>query len=84
MRDRALDILLMILFGIGGIIILVLSWSQPMLLPERILSTSIGTIGLVWTAARARLLKSIPTEMAVEMVESQNSTKERIFVECDK
>ena len=75
MRDKSLDILLMILFGIGGIIILVLTWSQPMLLPERILSTSIGSIGLVWTTARALSLRPMPAEMAVERIESQDTIR---------
>ena len=84
MKDRSLAILLMILFGVGGIIILVLTWSQPMLLPERILSTSIGSIGLVWTTARALLLRSMPAEMAVERIESQYTIEENILLEDNK
>ena len=79
MKDKSLDILVMILFGIGGITIMVLTWSQAMQLPERILSTSIGTIGLVWTAARVRLLKSMPAEMAVQRNEGQDTAKDNIF-----
>ena len=73
MRDKSLEILLMVLFGIGGIIILVLTWSQTMLFPERILSTSIGSIGLVWATARALLLRTMSAKMAVERIESQNT-----------
>ncbi|MFC1956143.1 hypothetical protein ACFLWZ_06460 [Chloroflexota bacterium] len=36
MKDKSLGVLLMILFGIGGIAIMVLTWAQAMQLPERI------------------------------------------------
>ena len=81
MRDRSLDILLMVFFGIGGIIILVLTWSQPMLLPDRILSTSIGSIGLVWTTVRALSRKSMAAEMIAERVESEDTIEKNILVE---
>ena len=48
MRDKTLEIFLMVLFGIGGIAILILAWTRPMPLPERILTTSIGSAGISW------------------------------------
>ena len=60
MRDRSLDTLLMILFGISGITIMVVIWLHTMQLPERILSTYIGMIWLIWIASRGHLLKSMP------------------------
>jgi len=60
MRDKSLDTLLMILFGISGITIMVLIWLHTMQLPERILYTSMGMIGLIWMAFQVRLLKSMP------------------------
>ena len=56
MRDKGLGIFLMVLFGMGGITILILAWAWPMPLPERILATSVGSIGLVWVLTRALLL----------------------------
>ena len=82
MRDKSLDVLLMILFGIGGITIMVLTWSQTMQLPERILSTSIGMIGLIWTASRVRLLKSMPGELVAKRNEAQDSIEDNNVREC--
>ena len=76
MKDRALDILLMIFFGTGGIIILVITWSQPMVLAERILSTSIGMIGVVWVAARVMFLRPAPAEVAVKRAHIKDTIEE--------
>ena len=59
MRDKGLDIFLMVLLGIGGITILVLVWAQPMPLPERILTISMGSIGPIWVLTRAPSLISM-------------------------
>ena len=82
MRDKSLDFFLMILFGIGGITIMVLTWSQTMQLPERILSTSIGMIGLIWTASRVRLLKSMPGELVAQRNETQDLVEDGNVREC--
>lgn len=74
MKDKSLDVLLMILFGIGGITIMVLTWSQIMQLPERLLNTSIGMIGLIWSALRVFSLKPITTELVDQKNETQDST----------
>ena len=55
MRDKGLDIFLTVLFGIGGTTILLLSWTQPASLSERILATTIGAAGLIWV-----FVKSLP------------------------
>jgi hypothetical protein len=55
MDDKSLDIFLSVLFGIGGLAILILMWLQPMPLFERILSISIGSIGVVWLLIRILL-----------------------------
>ena len=59
MRDKSLDIFLMMLFGIGGITILILAWARPMPLPERILTTSVGSIGLFGALIRVLLMMSV-------------------------
>ena len=53
MRDNFLDVFLMVLFGIGGISILIVAWLQPMSLLERIITTFIASIGLLWVGIRA-------------------------------
>ena len=46
MKDKGLGIFLKLLFGMGGIIILVTTWTEPIALPERIFATSFGFAGL--------------------------------------
>ena len=55
MRDKGLDIFLTVLFGISGIMIVLLAWMQPASLSERILTTAIGSVGLMWV-----LIKTLP------------------------
>lgn len=47
MRDKALDIFIIVSFGLGGIAILILAWVQPMPLSERISTTFFGSMGLL-------------------------------------
>ena len=56
-RDRALSLILMVLFGISGTFILVLTWLQPMPGMERVLSTLLGAIGLGVALSRIPLLR---------------------------
>ena len=48
-----------LLFGISGIAILLLSWMGPASLSERIVTTAIGSVGLIWAFSRALPLISI-------------------------
>ncbi len=59
MGYKSLDIFQMVLFGIGGIAILILTWVQPMPLIERILSMSIGSIGIFWVLIHVLLRKPL-------------------------
>ena len=63
MRDKTLDIFLIVLFGLGGIAILILAWVQPMQVSERIFTTIVGSIGPFWVLIRAPLLRSISANM---------------------
>jgi len=56
MRDTFLDAFLMALFGMEGISIMLVVWLQPMPLVERILATSIASVGLLWVVIRTVLL----------------------------
>ena len=60
MRDKSLDILLMALFGTSGIAILLLAWLQPMADSERILTTLIGSVGLLLASIKAKQVKAPP------------------------
>ncbi|MFC1912498.1 hypothetical protein ACFLXG_05040 [Chloroflexota bacterium] len=58
MKDKSLDILLMVLFGLSGMTILTLAWVQPMAISERILTAVIGSIGLIVSLTKWLMLKS--------------------------
>ena len=58
MIDKGLEIFLMLLFGPAGITIVILAWAQPMPVAERILTTSVGSIGLFGVLIRLLLFRS--------------------------
>ena len=75
MRDKSLDIFLMVLFGISGAAILMLAWLRPMPGADRILSTFIGSVGLFVAFTRALLLKSSRTETERVLVKAEVEDK---------
>jgi len=62
MRDKGLDMLLNTIFGLGGMIIMILAWIQSMPVSDRIFTTFIGVIGLSCVLIRALLLRFTPTD----------------------
>ena len=68
MRDKSLDMFLIVLFSISGIAILILAWLQPMITSERILTTFIGLGGLFMALTRAWLFKSVPANTDAKAV----------------
>ena len=75
MRDKSLDIFLMVLFGISGAAILMLAWLRPMPGADRILSTFIGSVGLLVAFTRAMLLKPARTETGQVLVKAEVEDK---------
>jgi len=65
MGDKSLDIFLMLVFGIGGITILIVAWAQPMSVFERVLTVSIGSTGLFWVLVRTIPLKSMLVKLGI-------------------
>jgi len=57
MKDKSLDIWLIVLFGISGMAVLLLGWLWPTLESERITATLTGAVGLFVASIRALLLK---------------------------
>jgi hypothetical protein len=84
MRDKSLDIFLAVLFGVGGITILIITWAQPMPLTDRILATFVALTGLGWVLTRAMFLKPIPAEKTIERVDSRDTAKESVFVRGER
>ena len=70
-RDKSLSILLMILFGISGTLVLILTWMQSMPGAERVFDTVIGTIGLAVALSRIPMIKSSGTGKVTEKVSAE-------------
>jgi hypothetical protein len=77
MRDKSLDMFLIVLFGISGITVLILAWLQPMITSERILTTFIGLGGLFMALARVWLFKSVPASTDTEQVPLEVKAKDK-------
>jgi hypothetical protein len=71
MKNKIFHILLMVIFGVGGIATLVLAWGQPLSLSDRILPTFGGVVGLAWVlilAVLSRLTLAKPDTNRVEVI----------------
>ena len=62
MKNKTLNILLMVVLGVGGISVLALVWGQPLSFNDRILPTLGGVIGLVWVLILAVLSRLRPAK----------------------
>jgi hypothetical protein len=60
MKDKSLDIWLIVMFGISGIAVLLLAWLWTILESERILATFAGSAGLCVASIRALMLRRLP------------------------
>ncbi|MFC1913784.1 hypothetical protein ACFLXF_00705 [Chloroflexota bacterium] len=58
MRDKSLEVMLILLFGVSGIAILMLAWLWPTVVPERIPATFIGSFGVFVAILKVLRLKS--------------------------
>ena len=70
-RDKSLSILLMILFGISGTLVLILTWMQSMPGAERVFDTVIGAVGLAVALSRIPLLKTPGTGKVTEKISAE-------------
>ena len=78
MKDKSLDILLVVLFGLSGMTILTLAWVQPMAISERILTTIIGSIGLIVSLTKWLMLKSAPARESTRQVFIEVGVKDKL------
>jgi len=62
-RDKALDIFLMLFFSSSGLLILIFAFSQPMEAMDRAFTIVIGSAGVLGTVARAMVLKAVRVRM---------------------
>lgn len=56
MKDKSLDIGLMVIFGVAGFALLAAAWIVPDLQPDRLLATIGGGIGISFAIVRWRRL----------------------------
>jgi hypothetical protein len=82
MHDKALGTFLMVLFGSGGIVVLVLAWTRPLPLPDRILTTFVGSAGLVWTSIRALSFMFVRTKTNLGTDLPQAEVKKSRYNRC--
>ena len=68
MRDKSLDIFLIVFFGVSGMLILGLAWVWPMAEPERIPAAFVGSAGLFIALVRALSRKSLRMGTEAEQV----------------
>ena len=57
MNDRPMNIALILMFGVSGLVMLMLAWLQPAAVSERAAAFVIGSVGLLIASARALMLR---------------------------
>lgn len=67
-EDRAFNIFLIVFFGMAGIAVLILTWTRPMPVSERILATSAGAIGLLVALIWMSVFNYVRTRTVAEPV----------------
>ena len=78
MRDKSLDIFLMVIFSISGAVVLILAWIQPMTTAESILAIFIGLGGLFIASTRAKLFKLPSAKRESEPISVKVRTEKNI------
>ena len=66
-RDKSLAVFLSVFFGMAGIAILILAWTQSLALSERILTTSAGSTGLLLALVQTLVFKSVRTHASTQL-----------------
>lgn len=65
MKDKSLGIWLIVLFGLSGLVILVLAWLWPTLQSDRITATLLGAVGITVAVIRALMFRQSPANKQV-------------------
>lgn len=83
MKNKTLNKVLMVVFGVGGIGTLVIAWGQPLSLSDRILPTFGGVIGLAWMLILAVLSRLTPAKSDTNRVQviANDETEARSEIE---
>lgn len=75
MIDKSLNIFLMALVTVGGIVILAVTWLEPMPLSERIVSSFVGVAGIIGVLAWKLILRSKSVKAHITSVSDKADVK---------
>jgi len=75
--DKALDVFLIVFFGMMGIAVLILAWTRPMPVSERILTTSAGSIGFLGALIRTLVFKYVRTRTSAAPVSVEAQVEDK-------
>jgi hypothetical protein len=75
MMDKSLNVCLMMLLTIGGMVILVVTWVQPMPLSERIAPSFFGAAGIIGVLIWSLILRSKSAKVRVTGVPDKTDVK---------
>jgi len=75
MIDKSLNLFLITLLAAGGIIILVMTWIQPMLLSERIVPSIFGAMGIILALIWSLISRSKSAKVRVTGITDKTNVK---------
>ena len=77
MMDKSLNIFLITLLTIGGIVILAVTWVQPMPLSERIVPSFFGAAGIIGVLIWSLISMSKSAKVRITSVSDKSSVKRK-------
>ena len=75
MHDKAMMLFIMTLLVAGGIVILVLSWLEPMSLSERIATNIVGAAGIMTVFVRFLMMQVRAARIRITSAPSKSGIK---------
>lgn len=75
--DKSISIFLKFFFTIGGTVILLTTWLQPMPLSERIAPSIIGAAGVISVITWVLILRSRATKVRIPTVPAKTGIKKK-------
>jgi len=79
MVDKSLNMWLMMLLTIGGMVILVVAWVQPMPLSERIVPSFFGAAGIIGVLIWSLISRSKSAKVRLTSLPDKTGVKKETF-----
>jgi hypothetical protein len=79
MMDKSLNIFFITLLAVGGIVILVVTWLEPMPLSQRVASTFVGAAGIIGMLIWSLVLRSKSIKAHVTSIPDKTDIKKETF-----